>query len=145
MKGCVKKLKLKFIKKYILYLFFISLVIVVSNCEYEAFSQGKALYESQCANCHSENGQGLRGLIPPLAGADYLENNQEQLACIIRYGMQGEIIVNGTSYNGQMVGIPILTDVQINNIINYINHSWGNDYGQSNVKQVARQLEQCEE
>ncbi len=119
------------------------MIISFSNCEYEAFSQGKALYESQCANCHNENGQGLRNLIPPLAGADYLETHKEEIACIIRYGIEGEMIVNGESYNSQMVGIPILTDVQINNIINYINQAWGNNYGLSNVKMVKEQLENC--
>jgi mono/diheme cytochrome c family protein len=59
--------------------------------------------------------------------------------------MKGELIINGEVYNGQMAGIPILTDVQINNIINYINQAWGNDYGQSNVKKVSQQLETCEE
>ena len=32
-------------------------------------SAGQRLYTTHCANCHMDNGQGLRQLIPPLAGA----------------------------------------------------------------------------
>lgn len=67
-----------------------------------------------------ENGQGLGALIPPVANADFVLNNMEQLACIIKYGMQGEITVNGVVYNDQMEGNARLTDVEINNIIYYI-------------------------
>ena len=85
----------------------------IQACEYQPYSQGKVLYDFHCANCHMQDGAGLRGLIPPLANADYLKNNQESLACVIRYGLKGTIIVNGKEYNTQMAGIPEINDVQI--------------------------------
>ena len=42
-----------------------------------------------------------------------------------------------------MAGVPQLTDVEIANIINYINHEWGNDNGYTTIKQVQAQLEEC--
>ena len=89
------------------------------------------------------DGKGLRGLIPPLANSDYLSNYKEQIPCIIKNGIEGEIIVNDTTYNTEMAGIPELSDVQINNIINYINFAWNNGLEASNIKDVKRYLEQC--
>jgi len=120
------------------------IALVISNCEYSPYSQGETLYKYYCANCHMEDGSGLKMLIPPLANADYLKNNQASIPCLLKNGIKGPILVNDKEYDTEMAGIPRLNDVQINNIINYINNAWGNDYGDSNVKKVKEALEQCE-
>ena len=112
-------------------------------CNVNPYQEGQRLYKIHCENCHMQDGKGLRGLIPPLAKSDYLSNYKEQIPCIIRNGIQGEIIVNDTTYNTEMAGIPELSDVQINNIINYINFAWNNDLEASNVKDIKRYLKNC--
>ena len=89
------------------------------------------------------DGTGLRANIPPLAGADYLKKQQDKISCIIRNGQVGEIVVNGITYDEPMAGITTLSDFQIANIINYINHAWGNDYGFVKVEDIRQQLENC--
>ncbi|MEN7549456.1 cytochrome c [Rapidithrix thailandica] len=106
-------------------------------------NRSQALYETHCGNCHMENGEGLKSLIPPLAGSDYLTNHPEKIACIIRYGQSGEITVNGTTYNQSMPGIPQLTEVEIANIINYINQQWGNDAKPVSAATVKKHLKNC--
>lgn len=91
-----------------------------------------------------DDGSGLEGLIPPLANADYVQNYSSKTACIIRYGMEGEITVNGKTYNNPMEGIPQLSDTEITNVINYIHHAWGNDYGYVKFKEVKGALQECE-
>lgn len=115
------------------------------RCQQNPYAHGKIMYENFCVNCHMEDGSGLIGNIPPLADADYLQNHEDKLACIIRYGIAEEIVVNGKKYNQPMPGVPQLTDVEIANIINYINHEWGNDNGYTNVKSVQTQLEGCKD
>ena len=88
-------------------------------------------------------GQGLGALYPPLANSDWLKNNQGLAACAIRYGLEGEIVVNDTIYNQPMLAIIDLSEVQIVNIINYINQAWGNDYGTITVQEVKTALEEC--
>ena len=102
------------------------------------------MYENFCVNCHMEDGTGLPGNIPPLVGADYLTQRADQLPCIIRHGVSGELVVNGQTYNAQMPANPQLTDVEIANIINYINHAWGNDNGYTSVKTVQEYLTACD-
>ena len=115
-----------------------------SYCNTNPYTQGKIMYENFCANCHMEDGTGLEGNIPPLANADYLQTHGGKIACIIRYGIQETIVVNGKKYTTPMEGIPQLTEVEIANIINYINHAWGNKYGFVKIQEVKSQLERCE-
>lgn len=90
-----------------------------------------------------EEGQGLGALYPPLANSDWLKNDPMAAACAIRYGLEGEIVVNDTIYNQPMLAIIDLSEVQIVNIINYINQAWGNDYGTITVGEVKTALEEC--
>ncbi len=112
-------------------------------CHRQPYPQGQALYQTHCASCHMDDGLGLRGVIPPLANADYIARDPAAMACIIRYGLQGEVVVNAKTYNQPMEGIPQLTEFQIANIINYINSAWGNDYGYVSVPEVRQRLAAC--
>ncbi|MEM9983338.1 MAG: cytochrome c, partial [Bacteroidota bacterium] len=96
-------------------------IFLINMLVYRNKEQGAVLYEVHCQSCHLEEGDGLRGIIPPLAKADYLQQHQSQLACLIRYGLQDTILVNGKQYRQAMPANETLTDTQISNIINYIN------------------------
>jgi len=91
-----------------------------------------------------DDGSGLKNLYPPLAGADYLKNNQDNLACIIRYGLADTIIVNKNIYNNPMPGVKDLNEVQITNVINYINHAWENDLQHVKVEDIQKNLLDCQ-
>ncbi len=113
-------------------------------CSDTDYSQGEALYKSQCSNCHIDDGSGLQGLIPPLANADYLLENKNQLACIIRNGLKNPIMVNDKIYNDQVMPANLrLTDAEIANICNYILSAWGNKGGVLTFPEVKKQLESC--
>lgn len=116
--------------------------IVSLQCDTNPYKQGKALYEQNCQNCHQEDGKAVRGLIPPLAGSDYLLNSR-QVACIIRHGLEGDILVNGKRYNHVMPENKRLTSTQITNIINYINNAWGNELPFVSFTLVDEALEEC--
>ena len=119
------------------------LIFIALSCQQEPYQQGKNLYVQHCENCHMADGTGLGGNIPPLAGADYLKEKPGIVSCIIRYGMEGEVLVNGTTYDEPMPGVETLSEFQIANIINYINHAWGNNYGFVKVEDIRTQLENC--
>ena len=104
---------------------------------------GKRLYEANCSGCHGLEGQGFRELIPPLAGSDYWAANREELPCIISLGLQGEVVVNGKSYNQPMAGITGMSISQVQSIINYVEVTWGDPDKKVNYQEVKDLLERC--
>lgn len=127
------------------YLFIVAAIFAFINnsCEADKYSHGKILYTNFCVNCHGENGENLAELIPPLANSDYLTKNKDNLACLIYYGYQGKMTVNGKEYNQQMPGNPNLNDIDIANIINYINNHFGNNNGYTPLNEVQEALNNC--
>jgi len=117
-------------------LLFVAILVLATACGKTEHNQGQSLYLVHCNNCHLEEGQGLRQLIPPLAGSDYLRDRPEDVVRGIRYGMNGPMEVNGVVYNHPMPGNTELSEFQIVNIVNYINQAWGNDYGMVTVQQT---------
>ena len=113
------------------------------SCQSHPSVHRQILYENFCANCHMEDGTGLPGNIPPLAGADFLKKYANALPCIILYGIQDTMMVNGKEYTTPMAGVPQLTDVEVTNVINYINHAWGNNNGFTRPTDVQVILEGC--
>ena len=118
-------------------------VILLSSCTGSTYKQGRALYETHCANCHMPDGTGLEGLIPPLNVSDYYVNNIDQVSCIMVRGLKGKIMVNGKAYDSDMEGIPVLTDTEIANIINYMNAMWHPDMPFVSPEQVIEELKTC--
>ncbi|HEU6447363.1 MAG TPA: copper-containing nitrite reductase [Verrucomicrobiae bacterium] len=87
---------------------------------------GKSVYMRTCFICHQQNGQGVPNQIPPLAGSDFLVNNKDEVIRIVIQGRQGEVTVNGKTYNGVMIPQGNLNDEQIANVLTYVRNSWGN-------------------
>lgn len=129
-------------KNRILLVLLLPLALILTQCKEKTYSQGKRLYTAHCSNCHMEDGTGLAKLIPPLAASDFLEANQDILPCIIRHGQKGKIVVNGITYDQEMPGEKY-TDIQINNIINYINTAWTNNIPPVTITQTKDRLNKC--
>ncbi len=87
--------------------------------------RGKAIYDSLCITCHLSKGEGVTGAFPPLANSDYLLNKRTESIRAVKYGQQGEILVNGVTYNSVMTPLG-LTDQEVADVMNYILNSWGN-------------------
>ncbi len=103
--------------------------------------EGLLIYEDFCVNCHLPNGQGVEKTFPPLANSDYLMNNRELSIKAIKFGQQGEIVVNGITYNNVMAPLG-LTDQEIADVMNYITTSWGNKNKKMITKAEVSAIEQ---
>jgi mono/diheme cytochrome c family protein len=120
----------------------LALATIVS-CGQNTYRSGEKIYKANCANCHLDQGEGLGALIPPLAGSDYLSAHRDRLACIVRYGLQDTIVVNGQVYVEKMAGNASLSDVQIANVLNYVLQSWGNKHAPLTFEEVRNSLSNC--
>lgn len=118
-------------------------LVSLTQCFTQKKNEGERLYVQHCQSCHLEDGKGLRGVIPPITGADYLENHRNELPCLIRHGIEGSITVNGVEYNQKMPGIETMPEDDITNLLNYIQTNFGNQNRRYTLNEVQDLLNLC--
>ncbi len=91
----------------------------------KSIERGATVYEDFCMQCHLPDGKGVPQTYPPLDNSDYLMNKRKESIKAIKYGMSGEIIVNGKTYNTAMAPLG-LTDAEVADVMNYITNAWSN-------------------
>jgi len=107
------------------------------------YVQGEVLYTKHCSNCHQANGTGLGLVYPPLNQSDFMDKNFEQVLCLMKYGITGEITVNGKQYVQPMPGVQSLTDLEIAEIATYIYNNWEHQRGIVDVSEASQILRDC--
>ena len=101
---------------------------------------GQTTYLQNCAACHQPDGKGLAGAFPPLADADWLKGKTPaEVATTVLTGLQGELVVNGNTYNSVMPAQSHLSDAEIADAVNYILNNWGNPGGSITAEEVKAQ------
>src|SRR5258706_4713644 len=100
--------------------------------------EGSILYHTYCATCHQRDGRGDNSRFPPLAGSDWVTGEEERLIGIVLNGLQGELKVNGKSYNGLMPQNSHLDDHAIASVLTYIRTRFGNRAAAVNALQVTK-------
>ena len=95
---------------------------------------GKKLYMQNCGACHQENGKGLAGAFPPLAGSPIVNNDDPDF--MVRVILQG---YDARSEYGQMPGFAAqLSDEAISAIVNHERTSWGNKASTVSVDDIRK-------
>jgi cytochrome c551 len=107
------------------------------------YVQGQVLYQKHCSNCHQANGKGLGKIYPPLDQSDFMDRNFEEVICLIKYGSNSRLVVNGVEYNMAMKGIPGLTELEVAEIATYIYNTWSQQKGLVDVAEVSHLLSAC--
>jgi mono/diheme cytochrome c family protein len=90
-----------------------------------SIQRGAIVYEDFCMQCHMPDGKGVEKAFPPLANSDYLMNKRKESIKAIKYGLTGEITVNGKKYKTAMAPLG-LTNKEVADVMNYITNSWNN-------------------
>jgi nitrite reductase (NO-forming) len=91
----------------------------------ERIEFGRRVYAQACAACHQPDGEGIPGVFPPLAAADYLNEDERRAIRIVINGLSGPITVNGVEYNSVMPAVD-LSDEEVANVLTYVYSQWGN-------------------
>lgn len=102
----------------------------------ERIELGEIGYKQNCVACHQSTGQGIPSAFPPLAGSDYLNEDSSRAIRVIAHGLNGNLKVNGNTFNGVMPAQQ-LNDEEIANILTYIYSSWGNSGKEVTPAEVA--------
>ena len=96
----------------------ISLGLTLKNPKSKLMEIGALVYEDYCVACHQQNGQGIAGIFPALAGSEVVLNNKTQHIEILMEGVQGAAM---PSFAHQ------LSEGEIASVITFVSNSWGND------------------
>jgi nitrite reductase (NO-forming) len=99
--------------------------------------RGRKVFFSSCFACHMQEGQGLPGVFPPLAGSDYMKADTDRSIRVVLKGLSGPITVNGKPYNSMMPPQDLTND-QAADVLTFVMNSWGNDYGTVSSQDVQR-------
>jgi mono/diheme cytochrome c family protein len=82
-------------------------------------TQGKTVFEDNCAQCHRTNGQGLPGTFPALNKNSFVTGDPKPVIATVLNGRKGTL--------GQMpMWKDDLNDQQIAAVITYIRQAWAN-------------------
>jgi mono/diheme cytochrome c family protein len=88
-----------------------------------SMERGKEVYTANCLSCHMEN-----GAFPTLVNKEYVGGDKKKLIGIVLNGLEGEITVDGQTYNNVMAAYEYLSDEQVADVLTYIRNSFGNKY-----------------
>jgi nitrite reductase (NO-forming)/hydroxylamine reductase len=102
-----------------------------------ALKAGEATYAVACIACHQNDGKGLPGAFPPLAGSDYLKGDPNRIIKVVLNGLQGKVTVNGKQFDSVMPPMTQLSNLEIANVLSYVYASWGNSGRTITTAQVA--------
>lgn len=91
----------------------------------ERLAAGKIFFTQNCKACHQEDGNGMKGVFPPLAKSDFLMSDRKRAIRTVMNGLEGKVSVNGVDYNGVMPALG-LDDEDLANVLTFISNSWGN-------------------
>ena len=103
-----------------------------------AMQQGQAIYNNQCAACHTAGGEGIVGLFPRLSGTPLVQ--QSQATSLVRVVLEGSraVATDGAPTGPAMPSFAWrLSDADIAAVITYIRNAWGNAAPQVSVSEVS--------
>jgi mono/diheme cytochrome c family protein len=106
----------------------------------QSIKDGEGIYSGFCMRCHLSKGEGVEGIYPPLANSNWLSEKRIESIKSIKYGLKGEIEVNGKTYNNYMAPMG-LTDREVADVMNYILNNFGNadrKLSQVTLEEVSR-------
>ncbi|RPG58748.1 MAG: cytochrome c [Flavobacteriales bacterium TMED235] len=129
-----------FVLCYYIIIGMVSSSIFKEKTKEDSIEAGKEIYNDFCIQCHLTSGEGVSGVFPPLKKSDYLLNNIEKSIAGIKFGLRGEIIVNGEVYNSLMINQG-LDNEEIADVMNYILNEWGNSFEKQITTQYVTQIQ----
>lgn len=101
---------------------------------------GRRVYAQACVACHQPDGKGIPGVFPPLAEADYLNEDEQRAIRTVIHGLTGPVTVNGIEYHSSMPAVD-LSNEDTANVLTYVYSQWGNSDAVITPDQVRAERE----
>jgi mono/diheme cytochrome c family protein len=120
-------------------LFILVCLMFCLGCNTEQFPQGKRIFDFHCSNCHMNDGTGVGKLFPGMNESIVIDQNPSVLPCLIMTGRKSAKVSTVA-----MPPIKTLSAAEMNNLINYLVHSWG-DQRYISYQEVEKWMADCTE
>lgn len=113
--------------------------------ESKSISSAGAIYNSYCASCHIEDGNGKVNIFPALHKNQHVTGDKKLLIAIILKGSAAVPATVRDQYDQgeKMPAFSFLNDQQIADVLTYIRHNWGNhadSISNVEVKKIRKHL-----
>ncbi|MCC5908271.1 MAG: cytochrome c, partial [Balneolaceae bacterium] len=108
--------------------------------ERERYERGSYLYAT-CMACHGAEGEGASGIGPPLAGSEWVQQDEEAIIRILLHGFEGgvaEFPRRAVNITGVMPAHGFLSDEELAAIMTYMRNTWGNEASLIEPEEVER-------
>ncbi len=93
---------------------------------------GARLYAANCKVCHQDQGQGIKGAFPALAGSEFAnEEDPTRMITTVLYGLDRD-----NEYGVMLAFNKTLSDEEIAAILTFERSNWGNDAPEVSANQV---------
>lgn len=110
---------------------------VTDNVSLKKPIDAMGLYLTHCTGCHQDTGEGYGVRYPPIAKSDWVNGPAAPVIGLMLAGLQGEIKVNGSSYNEVMPSFAFLSDAEVAALATFIRTNFGNHGGKVTAEEVA--------
>jgi mono/diheme cytochrome c family protein len=92
-----------------------------------AMQAGQAIYDDQCAACHTMGGTGIARMLPTLKGSPFvLQSNPASLLHVVLEGTRS-VSTQGAPTGAAMPQFAWkLSDAQVADVVTYVRNAWGN-------------------
>ena len=99
----------------------------------QLMARGEEVYKTSCLACHQENGQGIPGVFPALAGTELMLGDP---------AAHIDAVVNGRSGTAMQAFGEQLSIADLAAVITYERNAWGNDGGVVPIRQISELLKE---
>jgi mono/diheme cytochrome c family protein len=103
------------------------------SCNRIKHTQGERIFQSQCANCHMNDGTGLKGHIPSIVNSDYIKGEKTKIISLIYHGINAEKLGQVDNY---MPSHKKMTDTEMNNLLNFIQEYFNEGKYEYNLQDI---------
>lgn len=103
----------------------------------EVTDAGAKIYATYCVACHQADGKGDGSRFPSLVSTSWVSGNKNRLIALVLRGIEGEINVEGTVFNGAMPANNFLSDDQIAQLLTFLRQNFGNHGDAVSTSEVA--------
>ena len=107
------------------------------SCERQPYVQGERIYTAVCSSCHMDSGEGLGEIYPNITNSAYLSSKASELPCLIKNGRRSQTLETVV-----MPGLKNITPAEMTNLMNYLNHRWG-DKTVVQMKEIHNLMTEC--